>query len=338
MQNTIGKEPLLVSLVNRVRLPWYFITLLITIILLLFLVLVGYLDGGFLQLKVWEFWRVTLQAPIIIAYILLIYPVIIRLGKRALEAFRPLIPIEEQQFNDLITEVSKVKRWQEWLAILIGSIFILALSRPWIWVDQWIDVYQVITSMLMFGILGWLIYSAIYSSRSLSKLSHQNLKLDIFNINLLSPIAHLSLGNSLAFIGGISLSLVFQTQQSLLEWPTITIYSVLVLATIQIFFISMWNIHGMLIRVKRDELNFVRDQLESASKKLKNKVSEGQQYRLEHLSLAVAGWAAYERKVQTTQEWPFNATIVRRLFASVLAPASIYLIKILSVLGIKISF
>jgi hypothetical protein len=336
MLDATSNKPLLVSIMNLTRLSWYWTTVLITIVLFLLLILVGYLDGVFNQQLEWEFWRTGLLAPSIIVYILLISPVVARLSKRAIEAFRPLVTAEQSQFDHLIAEVSKVKRWQEWLAVLLGFIFMLALSRPWIWVEQWIDIYQTVTYMLMFGLLGWLIYSSIYGSRNMSKLCRQDLKLDIFDANLLSPLAHLSLGNSLAFVGGISLSMVFQTQENLIEWQAITIYSVLVLATIFIFFLTMWNVHKVLARIKRDELGIVHDQLVLASRKLKNKVSEGQQHRVGQLSQAVAGWAAYEGTVREAKEWPFSAAIIRRLFASILAPISIYLIKILSSLGIRI--
>jgi hypothetical protein len=74
------------------------------------------------------------------------------------------------------------------------------------------------------------------------------------------------------------------------------------------------------------------------SRKLKGLALAGQIEGTGDLSSSVAGWSAYKNQVQETSEWPFNAAIIRRLFASVLAPASIYLIKILSTLGIKISF
>lgn len=73
------------------------------------------------------------------------------------------------------------------------------------------------------------------------------------------------------------------------------------------------------------------------SRKLKEWTTKGQKQGMEELSSAVAGWAAYERRVKEAQEWPFNASIIRRLFASVLAPVSVYLIKIFSTLGIQIT-
>jgi hypothetical protein len=145
----------------------------------------------------------------------------------------------------------------------------------------------------------------------------------------------MSLVNSLAFVGGISISLVFQTQESLREWTSVVIYSVLMLATIIIFYISMWSIHRIMARVKRYELELAQQYMVDMSRKLKEKITKGQLEDMEELSSAVAGGAAYERRVKEAQEWPFDAGIIRRLFASVLAPVSVYIIKVFSTLGIQ---
>lgn len=337
MSDNLGKEPLLISLFKIARLPFYWTTLIIAIILILLFILAGYLDELFAQGIEWEFWR-GLLSPILITYILLIYPLTIRPWRRAIEAFRSLLNIEQKDYDKLLSEIYVIKRWKEYLAILAGFVFMLAISRPWSFVEGWMDVYQTVTSMIMFGLLGWLIFSSIYGNLTISKLSKQNLKLDIFNTNLLSPIAYLSLANSLAFIGGISISLVFQTQQNLLEWQTITIYSVLVIATILLFFMSMWNVHKILTRVKANEMQIAKEQLTLASRQLKDQISTKQKRETGQLSIITAGWASYVKMVQETPEWPFNAMIIRRLFASILAPASIYFLKILSTLGVKITF
>jgi len=330
--------PLLAELMNRPPLSWRLKTVLIAAILLIPLIVIAQLEGALDHQPTWEFWRTSIFSPVIIIYTLIVYPFVLRLWNTALESYRPLVSMSEEQFNQLAVECTLVKRRYEWLAVFFGFIFVVVLFRPWEWVDSWRDVYQVITNMLMFGLLSWLIYSLVYGSRKLSKLSQQNLILDIFNTKLLSPMARLSLGNSLSFVGGISLSLVFQTQEGLLEWQSIVIYSVLVLATIVIFYISNWNIHKMMVNMKRREMDVVQEQLATMSRKLKELSSDGQIEGLADLSSSVAGWSAYKNQVQETPEWPFNAGIIRRLFASVLAPASIYLIKILSTLGIRISF
>jgi hypothetical protein len=244
--------------------------------------------------------------------------------------------MSENQFNRILEETISVNRRREWLAVFIGFLFLLVLARPWTGVERWTDAYHLASLMIMFGLLSWLIYSSIRGSRSIARLSKQKLQLDIFNIKLLTPIARMSLFNSLAFIGGISISLIFQTQESLREWTSVVIYSVLVSATIIIFYISMWSLHKIMAGVKRCELELAQKYMADTTRKLRERMTKGQLEGIEELSSAVAGGAAYERKVQEAQEWPFNAGIIRRLFASVLAPVSVYVIKIFNTLGIQI--
>jgi len=329
-------QPLLVAMMRQFRIPWYWATAIVAVVLFSLLILAGHLDGAFGQQIEGGFWRTSLQGPVLIIYILVIYPFMLRLWKPAIEAFRPIASISENQFNRLSTEITAVNRRREWLAVFIGGLFFLLMSRIWLgWIDQWFQVYQVTTEAILFGLLGWLIYSSIKGSRGIARLGRQNLQLDIFNTKLLAPVARLSLGNSLAFVGGISIAMLFETQETLIEWQSVVVYSVLVLATILIFYISMWSIHNIMARVKKRELEVAQKYMAEMSRKLKEWATKGQLRGMEELSSAVAGWAAYERRVKEAQEWPFNAAIIRRLFASVLAPVSVYFIKIFSVLGIQ---
>lgn len=249
-------QPLLVVMMRQFRIPWYWATVVIAIVLFSLLILVGYLDDAFNQQIGGGFWRIGLQGPVLIVYILIIYPFILRLWKPAVEAFRPLVSMSENQFNRLSAEVTTVNRWREWLAVFIGILLLLlVVQRVWLgWVDQWLEIYQVITEMILFGLVSWLVYSSIKGSRGIARLGRQNLQLDIFNTKLLAPVARLSLGISLVFVGGISLALLFETQETLLEWQSIVVYSVLMVSTILIFYISMWSIHNIMARVKRYEL------------------------------------------------------------------------------------
>ena len=180
-----------------------------------------------------------------------------------------------------------------------------------------------------------LIYSSITGARQFSQLTRQNLKLDIFNTKVLAPVAHSSLGVSLAFIGGISLSLVFQTQESLLVWYNILIYAVLVLATVVIFFLSMWSTHNAMVDAKKQRLTLAQEYLVGASRKLEDQVVTGQSEGTEDLSVNITAWLNYERRIKEVPEWPFNASIIRRLLASTLAPVAVFLIKVFSGLGFR---
>ncbi len=250
---------------KRSRLPWYWATAVVAAVLLLFLILATFLDGVINDLSTWRFWQNNLEGPILITYILVIYPFMWRLRERAIQAFRPLLPLDEDAFNRLAAEVATPKRRWEWTSVLIGVGVTCVLGQPWNlpWGpgELWLSVYLVITGPLMNGLLAWLIYDTLAGAVRINRLSRRDLKLDIFDTELLIPIARWSLGISLAFVGGISLSLVFGTQESLLRWQSITMYVILVCVTVLIFFISMWSAHSAMAGVKRRELSLARKHL-----------------------------------------------------------------------------
>ena len=137
------------------------------------------------------------------------------------------------------------------------------------------------------------------------------------------------MGIALAFIGGISLSLVFQSIESLLAWQSITIYSILVCATILLFFLSMWSTHNVMAGAKRREHDLAQEHLEKVTRELREATVQDRPEEMNRLYSAMAAWGIYERHVRETPEWPYNANILRRLSVSVLIPGIVYLIKVL---------
>jgi hypothetical protein len=308
-------------------------------VLLLLLILATFLDGAINDLSTWRFWQNNLEGPVVIIYILVVHVFMWRLRERAIQVFRPLLLLDEDDFNRLAAKTSAPNRRREWTSVLIGVGFVVVLGQPWNlgWGsgELWWSVYLVITGSLMNGLLAWLIYDTLTGVFRINRLSRRDLKLDIFNTELLTPIARWSLGISLAFVGGISLSLVFGTQESLLRWQSITMYVILVCVTGLIFFLSMWSTHGAMARVKRRELQLVQQHLRVASSKLKERAADGRLGRMEELSSTITAWVSYERRIKESPEWPFDAGIIRRLMASTLAPVAVFLIKVLSRLGIS---
>ncbi|UCB42827.1 MAG: hypothetical protein JSV77_10330 [Dehalococcoidales bacterium] len=322
--------PLLEELIKRSRLPWRWAIIIVAVVWLLFLILVTYLDGAFSSLSEWEFWRIFLGSPVIIIYILIVYPFMQRLGERAVQAFQSLLPIEDDEAA--VATPAPNRRW-EWTAIFLGLAFWLGLERPWLWVDQWLDFYASVTTLSMFVLLSWLIYNGLSGTRFINKLSRQHLKIEIFDTELV-PVARYSMGITFAFIGGISLSLIFQSIESLLAWQSIVTYSILVSVTVLLFFLSMWSTHNIMAGAKKRELDLAQIHLEEATRELREAAVEGRSEGIDRLYSAVAAWGIYERRVREAPEWPYNASILRRLSVSVLIPGIVYLIKILNNLGL----
>jgi len=331
-------DTLLGVLMKRSRLPWYWAAAAVATVLLLSLILMAFLDDTLQDLSELSFWRVHLDAFALTTYVLVAYPFMWRVRDRAIQAFRPVLPIKEGDFDQLAAKISAPNRRGEWAAVLVGAlvpvVLLQAASLDWD-TDPWLSAYQVVVGLLFWGLMGWLIYDTLAGIRRIARLSQQDLKLDIFDTELLVPIAQWSLGISLAFVGGISLSLIFQTRDSLTSWNSITIYSFLVGVTVLIFFLSMWSAHTAMAEAKNRELALTRSHLVAASRELKERATGGRMEGMEGLSSTISSWATYQRLVQEVPVWPFNAVIIRRLAASVVAPVAVLLIKVLPRIGIS---
>jgi len=118
-------------------------------------------------------------------------------------------------------------------------------------------------------------------------------------------------------------------------WNNIIIYIILVCFTVLLFFISMWSTHSIMARAKRRELDLVQKHLRAASNELKERAEDSSLKGTEELSSTITAWVNYERRIKEIPEWPYNAGIIRRLAASTVVPAVVYLIKIISGLGLR---
>ena len=325
-------------LVVRSRLPLLWVIIIVSVFLILLLVLARYLDNNFADLSTWEFWQKHLTGWMLIVYILSVQFFIWRLRNQAIQAIKPLLDLDESEANRLATEASKSNRRGEFISIIIGVGLAVGLGQPWVleWGpgELWLSVFLAIVNVLLNGLLFWLIYDTLASVIRISHLCRHELKLDIFETELLTPVAKWSLGISLVFVGGTSLSLVFQTQENLLQWQTITMYAILIIVILLIFFLSMWSVHLVMDKVKKRKLNLVKKNIVEISRELEIKLSRGLLSGAEELSSNITSLATYQRMIRDIPVWPFNADIIRRLAVSMLAPVAIFLLKILDRLGI----
>ncbi|MFC2062977.1 hypothetical protein ACFLS8_03445 [Chloroflexota bacterium] len=339
MTEEVHKYNLLQMLMKKSRLPWLWATAMVAVVILLLGILAVFLDGEPTKLLNWGFWQSNVVGLVLIIYMLVIPIFMWRLRERAIQAFRLLLPLDDDTFNQLATEITTPKRRWEWTSVLVGIGVAFVLGQPWNlgWGhgELWLSVHMVITNVVSNGLLAWLIYDTLTGAVRINRLSRRDLKLGIFDIELLTPIALWSLGISLFFIGGISLSLVFGTWEELLRWQSITTYAILICVTILIFFLSMWSAHNAMVEAKKHKLALARKHLMAITQEMEDQTVQVQTNEMQSLSSTVTSWATYHRLVQESPTWPFNAGIIRRLLASTIVPAVIYLIKILSGLGLR---
>ena len=121
---------LLEELVERTRLSPLQLTVVVELVLITILVGTAYLDGVLAHPFNADFRRAGLIWPVIIAYALLTLPLSRGWRDGAIKAFRPLVPLDDDDFHLLLTEASIFNRRREWLALGISAGSTLLLSRP----------------------------------------------------------------------------------------------------------------------------------------------------------------------------------------------------------------
>jgi hypothetical protein len=115
----VRKYNLLEMLMKKSRLPWQWATAAVAAVLLLFLILATFLDGVINHLSTWRFWQNNLEELVLIIYILVVSVFMWRLRERAIQAFKLLLPMDEDDFNRLVAEVTTPKRRWDCLALVV---------------------------------------------------------------------------------------------------------------------------------------------------------------------------------------------------------------------------
>jgi hypothetical protein len=140
-----------------------------------------------------------------------------------------------------------------------------------------------------------------------------------FDLTPFEPVGRQGLILALIFVGAITLSLLFiYTRTIFSEWPGIIVYSILVLATVLIFFIVMWPAHRILKRVKEQKLVSVQRSIGQTIVKLETLTAKGAD--IQPLATEVQLWLTLEQRLKKTRTWPYDTEMLRTLFISVLAP------------------
>jgi hypothetical protein len=294
----------------------------LAVLLGVLLALAGYVDGGIRQRDGLSPWMLGLD-PVILVYILALHPFMHRRWLRAMQSLEALAP-----HGRSVGPAGTVARRGEWAAMMLGMLAGLAIARRGPAAGGWIWLYSEGVSALMFALLSATMYGSVMRSRQLAAFSRSGLELKVFDGHLLTPFAQWGQGLSLVFVGGISLSLLFQSYQSLRSVESVIIYGCLIVVAMTLFFMSMWTVHVALAKAQHKELTRVRKELTVAREALVHERDSDSAKAVHDVYLPVVILGAYERQVLNASTWPFNPAIVGRVFAAVGAPLVIYLLKL----------
>lgn len=309
-------------LATRAGLSRHALTAVVALLLALLVALAVLSQRGTATAGSRGFWNLGLE-PTLIVYILGIYPWLQRRFAGAIDALRPLSSQPE-----IMDQALARNRRGEVVAMLVGAAFSLWITGSWRIDGAWMRLYVVAANIALFGLMALSIYDGVERTRRLGRLVGTGLQLDLFDRQLLAPMARWGQTVALTFVGGICLSLVFQSYETLHTVRSLVIYSILILVSLTLFFTSVWSIHKALVAAQQRELAVVHAHWSRARSELKRQLAEGRQDDVVALYGPMAVLGAYESQVLAASTWPFNPKIVKEVMASLVAPFLIYGLKI----------
>jgi hypothetical protein len=309
------------GLISRQRSPW--ITAGIALLLVLAPVGAAALDGMLDQFFRHDLWRLSWLPPAVILYILIVSPIMARMEAGVIEAFRPLVQMDDEDFKQLVSRATRIEPIGEVLTFVLGAAFGLWVGRLWFSGTDldWMALYVPLSACLMFGLLAWTIYVLMASTRLTAALHRPPLRIDIFDTTPFEPIGRQSLISALVFVGGIVLGMIFGVGQgSILAWQTWLMIFVLALVPVFVFFLNMRPTHRVLAAEKGRELEIVGRNIRQACRTLVERVDADEITGT--LGAEINALVTYEERLQAARTWPYDTAMARTLVFSVVIPGA----------------
>lgn len=318
-------QTLVNQLIGYLAVPPVALALIVAAVLLLPLLLMAYTPGPFAAVAPKSLWRLSM-APALIAFILAIHPWLQSRWRLAIDALRPLALQPDIVDQDFIAFGLGA-----WIALLLGAALAVWITRS-VPVTGWLFIHTLATNVILFGLMALAIYDSLRRTRHLKRVVAAGLALDLFDRHLLTPLARFGQSVSLTFVGGICLSLIFQSAANLYSVQSLVIYSIMIVVALTLFFSSIWSVHVALVAAQEHELSTVRQHSARARGALRQHLAQaGSACSAEdaaRLYQPLAVFGTYERQVLDASTWPFNPKIVKEVAASLVAPVLIYGIKV----------
>ena len=317
------------QLMGRQRRPW--VILGISLLLILAPLVAAYLDGLLDDLLSQGHWRLALSPAAVIIYILAVSPIVDRAGAGVIDAFRPLVLMDDDSLDRLVAEASRRSPIGEGLAFSLGAVFGLWLGQSWLSDSDafWLRLVLVPAAGLMFGLLAWTIYAAVAGTRLTAELHAHPLRVDILDTKPFWPVGRQSLTIALVFIGGIVLGMVFSLgEENILDWRNWLIYALLALVSVLVFFLNMRPTHRVLATEKKRELAAVQRNILLACRGLMARMDAGEGTGT--LGAEINALVAYEERLRAASTWPYDTAMLRTLFFSVILPGIAALARVIA--------
>jgi len=307
--------------IARPRRRW--VSLIVAVVCIAAPFAAAWLDGSLAWLAGSGLWRDILVPPTIITYILAVAPYQAALEARVLASLRPLLDNDEAVLRQLAEQTGGLTPQREMAAFGAGVLVAVALNAQGAIVDfTWLELILLLEASLMYGLLGVVIYASLAGTRVTSALLRLPLRIDPLDVTPFEAIGRQSLLLALVFVGGVTLSLLFIGVHSeiFLKWQFYVIYAPLIIVPLLVFFLTMAPTHRRLQAARDGELRRVQSLIRREFSHMVQRMEQGDEATAG--AQRVSALAAYESRLLQARTWPYNTTMLRTVFVSVLIPGA----------------
>ena len=313
------RESILSRFFDRQRPAW--VTISLGVLFFLIPVIAVSLDGYLNETLRKGTWRPLLLPPAIITYILTIGPIMARSSADIFKSFRPIVVIEDEEFDRLVKQASRVDPFGEIIVFGLGAALGFWQSQQWQQgaTTLWIGLYLDMSLSLMYGLLAWVVFNSFALTRLTNELHRQKLQFDLFDTRPFSPIGQQSFVLGLVFFGGILLSMFFGINlENILSWQTWGFYIPLAVVPVLIFFLNMLPTHRVLLAEKQRQLKVVQQVVKRANLRIRQAIQENDS--IAPFAAEYSALSAFENRLEAARTWPYDTPMFRVLLFTILIP------------------
>ena len=272
--------------------------------------------------------RSLLAAPTVIAYVLLLGPILRPLESAVVRSLRPILLVADEELARIVERAATVSPWHEIAAIACGLVFAaFIIGGPPGPGEAWPSYVVMATGYVMLGLLGWAAFLSIAATRVVNTLLRLPMQVDPLDREPFEAIGRQSLALALTFVGGITIGLIMGNYGSaaLLNPRFWLLFLPLSLLPLLVFYLNMRPTHRILSAARNRALAVVQLQLRRSFPSLLERMQKGEPTG--NLPWEVNALVAYEKELQEVSTWPYNPATLRTLAASVLFPVATLLAR-----------
>lgn len=316
--------------VQRQRAPYWFTYLCLLVVEVAILHILAWVDGW---VPFFTFNPIMAVFPVWLWIPMIVMTYVDSVALDALNSFRPLLKIEEEEFNTLKYEFTTMPPRGVFLSSLFWTINYLLLTYlgyQVFYVAYGLDAFFSSVTFMV-GLISYLTGSAIYyhSLRQLGLINRTVRMTRQLNLFSLDPVYAFSRVTSL-----IGISWMLMLTLTLLTLPIrlatglgVAIMAVQILLAVAAFVLPLWFVHRRLVSEKRNLIAELNLRVQSAMDKLHHALDKNEKDDVDHFSNALMGMGAEREVLTAIPTWPWRAGTLTGFLSAIVLPIVIFLIQ-----------